>query len=87
MCCKSLGERPHKLKQNKDLFVGSTKENLFVDREGGGYLNVFIAQLQDIRSVNESIASAVASQYPSPVLLSNFITRSGENYSHNDHIW
>ena len=73
MYCKALGERLHKQKQSKDLFIGAAKNTLFVDREGGGYLQVFIAQLQDIRSVNEAIASAVAQRYPSPVILSNYI--------------
>ncbi|XP_063682222.1 crossover junction endonuclease EME1-like [Bolinopsis microptera] len=73
MYCKALGERPHKLKHHKDLFIGTSKTPLFVDREGGGYLQVFIAQLQDIRSVNEAVATAVAQQYPSPVILSNYI--------------
>ena len=73
MYCKALGERPHKQKQNKELFIGAAKNTLFVDREGGGYLQVFIAQLQEIRSVNEAIATAVAQRYPSPVILCDFI--------------
>ena len=73
MFCKALGERPHKQKHHKDLFIGTSKTPLFVDREGGGYLQVFIAQLQDIRSVNEAVATAVAQQYPSPVILSKYI--------------
>ena len=78
MYCKALGERPHKLRKSKDLFIGATKNQLFVDREGGGYLQVFIAQLQEIRSVNEAIATAVAQFYPSPVILSSFIGRDKE---------
>ncbi|KAL5253407.1 hypothetical protein ACHWQZ_G013255 [Mnemiopsis leidyi] len=75
MYCKALGERPHKLRKSKDLFIGAAKNQLFVDREGGGYLQVFIAQLQEIRSVNEAVATAVAHRYPSPVCLCNFIAR------------
>ena len=40
MFCKALGERPHKIKANKDLFIGASKQTLFVDTQGGGYLQV-----------------------------------------------
>ena len=40
MFSKAIGERPHRLQSQKELFIGASKDTLFVDKDGKGYLQV-----------------------------------------------